>query len=89
MVKKMNKTMFIKKIMEEANLSENESTLVNSILEDNFFLSKSNKPIIISKIEEAINVDSDRALEIYNIAINIIKTSIKNRLIHPFKNLNK
>lgn len=85
MVKKMNKTMFIKKIMEETNLNENEATLVNSILEDNFFLSKSNKPIIVSKIEEIIKVDSDRALEIYNIAINIIKTSIKDRLKHPFK----
>ena len=81
--------MFIEAISKKTNLTKGEATIVNSVLEDNFFLSKKSKDKIVASIQNDINVSYDRALEIYEICIDIVKENIKFKLKHPFKNLDK
>lgn len=85
MVMKMNKNGFIKVLASRANLSENDSILVNDILESNFFISRKNKDKIISEIVIKLAISLSEATNIYNISKNIINEEIKNKLKHPFE----
>lgn len=89
MVKKMNKTMFIEEISKRCDISTYDATLVNSILEDNFFLSKSSKDNIVNSIIDALNIDIDKATSIYDTCVSIAKEAVKNKIKHPFRNLDK
>ena len=86
MVMKMNKQGFIKELSKRLSYNENECTIINNILEDNFFISKKNKDKIISEIVLKLDIDIDEATRIYEIAIKIINEQIKDKLRHPFKN---
>jgi hypothetical protein len=85
MVKKMNKSAFIKELAKATGISEENSMIVNQILEDNFFISKKSKDKIISEIVLHLDVNLDTATNIYNTATKIAKDSIKFKLKHPFK----
>lgn len=85
MVMKMNKTKFLKVLSEKTGLNMEDTSLVSNVLDDNFFLSKSNKDKTINAIMNSLNIDLDRATSIYEIVIDIVKTEIKNKLKHPFK----
>lgn len=89
MVRQMNKTMFIKEISERCNLSIEDATLVNSVLEDNFFLSKSKRCIIINGIMDTLNIDIDKATNIYEECVTIASEAVKNKLKHPFRSYKK
>lgn len=82
----MNKTKFIESLMNKANLSLEDATMVNDILENNFFLSKKNKDTIIDEIVKKLNVSLSEASNIYHIAKDIINEEVKNKLSHPFRN---
>jgi len=86
MVILMNKTEFIKELSDRLSYNEEECTIINSILEDNFFISKKNKDKIISEIVIKLNIDIEEATRIYDIAKKIMNEQIKDRLIHPLKN---
>ena len=86
MVILMNKTEFIKELSDRLSYNEEECTVINSILEDNFFISKKNKDKIISEIVIKLNIDIEEATRIYDIAKKIMNEQIKNRLKHPFRN---
>lgn len=81
----MNKTGFIKEIAKQTNLTENESILVDDILEDIPVVGVKNKEKIISELIKRLNVTEERAEEIYNIVSSIITTQIKEKIKHPFK----
>ena len=85
MVMIMNKTMFLKELEEKTNLSEKDTLVVSSILDDYFVFGKNNKEKIVNAIKEQLNVDDAQADEIYNIAMNIISSNIKEKIKHPFK----
>ena len=85
MVMIMNKTMFLKELQEKTNLSEKDTLVVSSILDDYFVFGKKNKEKIVNAIKEKLNIDNCQADEIYNIAMNIISSNIKDKLKHPFK----
>ena len=85
MVKKMNKTGFIKEIKKQTNLSENESILLNDILEENGIFGRKNKNNIVIKIQEKLNVSEEKATEIYEIVSSIAFKAIKDKIRHPFK----
>ncbi len=89
MVMKMNKHKFIEELSKQTNLDINTCTIINSIFEDNFFISKSSKGKIIEKLISTLNIDEDKANEIYDIAKKIMKEAIKYNLLHPFKDLDK
>lgn len=85
MVKKMNKTEFLDKLAKELSYSLERCSIINEILENNFFISKKNKDKIIEELKEKMVVDEVEATKIYDIATNIINMEIKNKLKHPFK----
>ena len=81
----MNKTGFLKQLQEKTNLSEKDTLVVSSILDDYFVFGKKNKNKIVSAIKEKLNVTDERADEIYNITMSIISSNIKDKIKHPFK----
>ena len=87
MVKKMNKTGFIKELSNLTGRSIDDCTVINSILEDNFFISRKSKDKIINELVSQLNIELDEADKIYNTAASILANQIKNKLKHPFKSV--
>lgn len=85
MVMKMNKKEFVMELSRELNYSEDKCTIINDVLESNFFISKKNRDKIIGELSTKLDIDNEEATNIYDKAVNIINTEIKNKLKHPFK----
>lgn len=85
MVILMNKKEFIKELSNKLDYSEEQCIIINSILEDNFFISKKSKDKIIDELIEKLNVDYEKAEVIYNTCVEIATKSIKEKLRHPFR----
>ena len=85
MVMKMNKTGFLKELQEKTNLSEKDTLVVSSILDDYFVFGKKNKDKIVTAIKEKLDLTDEKADEIYNITMSIISSNIKDKIKHPFK----
>lgn len=85
MVRKMNKRGFIKELIKETKLPEEKCVIINDCMEEYFIIGRTNKEKTISLLMEKLNYDYEKADEIYNIASKIISTSIKDKIIHPFK----
>ena len=89
MVKNMNKKEFIDEIKEKLNFEDEQCIKINNIIEDTFLIGKKNKEKMIKRFIEELNVSEDKANEIYNTAMEIVSSGIKDKLKHPFKNLDK
>lgn len=87
MVMKMNKEKFIKEIEEKLNIDNEKAIKITNIFEDTFFIGKKGKEKIIEKLVAELDIDLDYADEIYNEAITIINTALKEKLKHPFKSI--
>lgn len=85
MVKKMNKDEFINELSKRTNYSKIDCTIINDVLENNFFLSKKNKDKIMGEIIVELDISIEEASNIYNIAKDIVSKQIKEKLKHPFK----
>jgi len=81
----MNKQKFIKTIKENLNTSEAQANIINNIIESNNIFSKKNKDKIINDFIEQLNIDKEKAENIYETSLNIITNTIKNKIKHPFK----
>ncbi len=81
----MNKKEFIKKLEELTGLDSNECIIINSILEDNFIIGKNNKEKIIENVMIQLSKTREESERLYETAMSIIGTGIKNKLKHPFK----
>ncbi len=81
----MNKTSFIQTLSEREQLTQEQSTAVNEILENNMIFIKKSREKITFEIAEKLSVDSERANEIYHTVRDIIDTAIKDKLKHPFR----
>ena len=81
----MNKLQFINELSKKTNYSIEDCTRINSILEDNFIISRKSKDKIVSSLMSEFNISEEEANNIYNISVEIITTSIKNKIKHPFK----
>lgn len=82
---KMNKKDFINALKGKIGYSEEKYVIINDILEDNFFLSKSKKNIIIDELKQRLDINHDEALNVYEVSVDIIKGEIKDQLKHPFR----
>ncbi len=88
MVIAVNKKEFLHELSKQTNLTENETILVNDILEKHFFISRKNKDKIISEFVIQLDISLDKATEIYNICKKIVSNEIINKLKHPFEDQN-
>lgn len=80
----MNKKEVIKKLGEVTNLSEEKCIIINDILEKHFIIGKNNKEKIISDISEKLETTREESENIYELAMTIIGSGIKDKLKHPF-----
>lgn len=80
----MNKKEVIKKLGEVTNLSEEKCVTINDILEEHFIIGKNNKEKIISDISEKLETTREESENIYELAMSIIGSGIKDKLKHPF-----
>lgn len=80
----MNKKDVIKKLGEVTNLSEEKCIIINDILEEHFIIGKKNKEKIISDISEKLETTREESENIYELAMTIIGSGIKDKLKHPF-----
>lgn len=80
----MNKKEVIKKLGEVTNLSEEKCIIINDILEEHFIIGKNNKKKIISDISEKLETTREESENIYELAMSIIGSGIKDKLKHPF-----
>ena len=85
MVRKMNKTEFIKKLEEELKYDHERCLAINSILEDTFILGKHKKEKLIERFINELNMDNDEGEHVYEVTSSIISNGIKNSIFHPFK----
>ena len=89
MVMKMNKHGFIEELMRQTGYEKDRCIIISDSLEDNFLFGKNNKMKTINTLMNNLNCDEEEANRIYEITMSIIKSAIKNRIKHPFRNLNK
>lgn len=79
----MNKEKLINELEKVTGLDNEQCVIINSILEDYFLIGKNNKRKIISDIENKLNFTDTEAEKIYESAMSIIGSEIKNKLKHP------
>lgn len=80
----MNKEKFIKELENITGLDNSKCTVINNILERHFIIGKKNKEIIISDIIEQLAVKDEEAEQIYESAMSILGSGIKDKLKYPF-----
>lgn len=82
---KMNKKEFIEVLQDRTKLSIKECETINNILESNFIFSKKNKDKIVSDLQIELNIEKEKAENIYETSMDIISSALKDKLKHPFK----
>lgn len=80
----MNKEKFIKELENVTGLDNGKCTIINSILEDNFIVGKKNKEKIVADVMEKLEMTREEAEKIYESAMSILSSGIKDKLKHPF-----
>ena len=85
MVTVMNKSGFIKELVNKTGFKEEKCILINDCLEEDFIIGKKNKEKTINLLMERLKISKEEADKIYNISSKIITTEIKNKIKHPFR----
>lgn len=80
----MNKEKFIKELEIVTGLDNGKCIIINNILENHFIAGKKNKEKLVSDISEQLAVPLEEAEKIYESAMSIIGSGIKDKLKHPF-----
>ncbi|MBR2833103.1 MAG: hypothetical protein IKF01_04315 [Bacilli bacterium] len=83
----MNKKKVLERLKNGLNYSEDRCKIIIEILEDTFIIGKKNKAKMIDRFMSELDVSEDEANRIYESVIEIIGSGIKERLAHPFKDL--
>lgn len=81
----MNKSRFIEELVKKTNLTKEECIILNDCIEENFIIGKKNKEKTINLLIERLNIDEEKANELYNISSSIMANAIKDKIKHPFK----
>lgn len=84
MVMKMNKSGFIKKLIEQMDYNEEQGIIINDIFENNFRINNNNKEKIINELKEKLNIDDKEAEKVYLTSMEILTSEIKYKIKHPF-----
>ena len=78
-VKRINKKSFISELQDKTNLSYNDCLIVNDILENNFIFNKKKKEKVINELIAQLNINDDRANEIYDLIMEFVSSKIKEK----------
>ena len=81
----MNKEKFIEELSGRIGLDKEKCTVINSIIEDTFLIGNKSKEKMIESFKEKLNIDLEKSEKIYEEAMSIITTHMKDKLKHPFK----
>lgn len=81
----MNKEGFIKELSDITGLDKEKCTIINSVIEDTFLIGKKSKNKMIEGFKEKLNLSDEEAEKIYETAMELITTSMKEKIKHPFK----
>lgn len=85
----MNNKQVMEKVQEKLNLDEKSLTIFSNIINDIPVIGKKNKSKMISAFIEQLRIDEKKAEEYYELFSEIIATALKDKLKHPFKDLDK
>ena len=85
MVKKMNKAKFIDTLIEKLNVDKNTAIMINNIFENYFIIDKKSKDKIVNDLMKDLKIDLEKAEKINEKVMEIISTTIKNKIKHPFR----
>lgn len=80
----MNKEKFIKELENVTGLDNSKCVIVNDILENHFIIGKKNKEKMISDIKEQLDIPREEAEKIYEAAMSILASKLKDKIKHPF-----
>jgi len=81
----MNKAKFIDTLIEKLNVDKNTAIMINNIFENYFIIDKKNKDKIVNDLMKDLKIDLEKAENIYEKVMEIISTTIKNKIKHPFR----
>lgn len=81
----MNKTEFIKELSKRTGLEEEKCEKINEVIESTSLIGKKNKEKMINGFMIELNIDEEKANEVYDNAMELIGDSILNKIKHPFK----
>lgn len=81
----MNRTEFKNALSKELSYSDAKCNIILDTIEEHFFLNSKNQDKIINELKDNLQIDYEEASRIYNTALKIFKTEIKNKIKHPFK----
>ena len=85
----MNKSEVIRKIEEKLNCDREKAEKINEIVEDTFFLGRKNKEKIIQRFIMDLSLSEEEASHIYNEVMSIFGEGIKDKIKHPFRDLDQ
>lgn len=80
----MNKTGFIMQLASAANITEEQASQIDAIIEAHPIVGKDSKFAVITEISRDLGLDSEEAARISDTAYGLIKGNIKHKLLHPF-----
>ena len=76
-------------LVKQTGYEREKCIIINDSLEENFLFGKNNKTKTINTLMNNLNCNEEEANHIYDIASSIIVREIKNKIKHPFRNLDK
>lgn len=85
----MNKHGFIEELVKQTGYEKEKCIIISDSLEDNFLFGKNNKMKTINTLMNNLNCNEEEANRIYNITSSIITKAIKDKIKHPFRNMDK
>ncbi len=80
----MNKKELINELTSRTDLSEKDCRIVFCIFERYLFWLKKNKNEIINDLLDELDVTKNKATDIYESALDVIKNGVKDSILHPF-----
>lgn len=83
----MNKELFIDALSERTTYSKEKCLKINNILEDNFLIGKKNKIKIVESFMEELSISEEDADKLYETCMDLLKDGLKEKIKHPFKDL--
>lgn len=85
----MNKQGFIEELSKQTGYDKEKCIIISNSLEDNFLFGKNNKKKTIKTLMNNLNCSEEEANHIYEKTSSIIIKEIKNKIKHPFKDMDK